>query len=109
MKGRAFFYSFKTRVTLVLILAMVSVTGLNNFLVYRFNLNTHFVQLRHSLMIIAQMAALAVDGETLQKIPLTWDGVRSPAYREVAAKLNKVLEMNKPLQYIYVLTKTKTP
>ena len=109
MKGRAFFYSFKTRVTLVLILAMVSVMGLNNFLVYRYNLNAHFGQLRHSLMIIAQMTALAVDAETLQKIPRTWDGVQSPAYREVTAKLQKVLEMNKPLQYVYVLEKTKTP
>jgi HD-GYP domain-containing protein (c-di-GMP phosphodiesterase class II) len=109
MKGRAFFYSFKTRVTLVLIFAMVSVTGLNNFFVYRFNLVSNFEQLRNSLIVIAQTASLAVDAETLQKIPLTWDGVRSSAYREVAAKLSKVLEMNRPLQYIYVLSKTKTP
>ena len=109
MKDRAFFYSFKIRVTLVLILAMVSVMGLNNYFVYRFNLTAHFGQLRHSLMIIAQMAGLAVDAEALQKIPQTWDGVRSPAYQEVNAKLQKVLEMNKPLQYVYILAKTKTP
>jgi putative nucleotidyltransferase with HDIG domain len=109
MKARAFLFSFKTKVTLVLILAMVFVTGLNNFFVYRFNLTSHFEQLRHSLMVIAQMAVLATDAEMLQKIPQEWDGVRSPAYREVAATLNKVLEMNKPLQYIYILAKTKTP
>ncbi|MFA5160217.1 MAG: HD domain-containing phosphohydrolase, partial [Candidatus Omnitrophota bacterium] len=109
MKGRAFFYSFKTRVTLVLILAMVTVTGLNNFFVYRFNLASSFEQLRNSLIVIAKTASLAVDAETLQKIPLTQGGVQSPSYREVAAKLDKVLEMNKPLQYIYVLAKTKTP
>jgi len=109
MKNKAFFYSFKTRVTLVLILAMVSVMGLNNFFIYRFNLISNFEQLRNSLMVIAKTASLAVDAETLQKIPLVWDGVRSPAYHEVSAKLNKVLEMNKPLQFIYVLAKTKTP
>ena len=109
MKRRAFFYNFKTRVTLVLILAMVAALGLNNFLVYRYNLTADFEQLRKSLIVIAQTASLAVDAETLQKIPRTWDGVRSPAYREVAAKLQKVLEMNKPLQFIYILAKSKTP
>ncbi len=109
MRGKAFFYSFKTKVTLVLILGMVFVTGLNNYFVYHFNLTSHFEQLRHSLKIIAQMAALAVDAEKLQDIPKTWDGVRSPAYREVAATLQKVLEMNKPLQYIYILERTKIP
>lgn len=109
MNRKTFFHSFRTRVTMVLILAMVTVTGLNNFFIYRFNLTSHFEQLRHSLMIISQMAALAVDAETLQKIPLAWEGVQSPAYRAVAAKLSKVLEMNKPIQYVYILTKTKTP
>ena len=56
MKGRAYFYSFKMRVTLVLILAMVFVTALNNFLVYRFDLAAHFQQLRESLSVIAQTA-----------------------------------------------------
>ena len=109
MKGGAFFYSFKTRVTLVLILAMVSVTAMNDFFVYRFNLASNFEQLRNSLIVIAQTASLAVNAETLQKIPLTWDGVRSPAYREVVEKLDRLLKMDKPLQYAYVLAKTKTP
>lgn len=109
MKGRFFFHSFKTRVTLVLILAMVFVTVLNNFFVYRFNLASQFEQLRNSLMMIARTAALSVDADTLQKIPLTWDGIRSPDYQAVSAKLTKVLEVNRPIQYIYVLAKTKTP
>ena len=109
MKGRAFFYSFKAKITLVLILAMVFAIGLSNFFVYRFNLAAHFEQLRNSLTIIAQTATLAVDAETLQKIPLTRDGVQSPAYREVAAKLGRVLGMNAPLRYVYILSKTGTP
>ncbi|HOW88563.1 MAG TPA: HD domain-containing protein [Candidatus Omnitrophota bacterium] len=109
MKGRAFFYSFKTRVTLVLILAMVFVTVLNNFFVYHSSITSQFERLRNSLMIIAATASLAVDADALQKIPLTWDGVRSPAYREISGKLSKVLELNAPIQYIYVLAKTKIP
>jgi len=109
MKNRTFFHSFKTRVTLVLVLAMVFVTVLNNFFVYRFNLTAHFEQLRNSLIVIARTAALSVDADALQKIPLTWDGVRSSAYQEVAGKLSRVLEMNAPIQYVYVLAKTKIP
>ncbi len=109
MKERAFFYSFKLKVTLVLILAMVFATGLSNFFVYRFNLVSHFEQLRNSLTIIAQTATLAIDAETLQKIPLTQDGIQSPAYREVTARLGKVLGMNAPLRYVYILSKTETP
>ena len=109
MKSRNFLYSFKTRVTLVLILAMVFVTGLNNFFVLRFDLASHFEQLRNSLKTIAQTAALTVNVETLQKIPLTREGERSPAYREVNRKLWKVRDMNKPVRYIYILAKTETP
>ena len=109
MKGRAFFYSFKTRVTLVLIFAMAFVIGLNNFFVLRFDLASHFEQLRNSLKVIAQTAALAVDVETLQKVPLTREGVRSSAYREVIGKLWKVRDMNAPIQYIYIFAKTEIP
>ncbi len=109
MKDRAFFYSFRTRVTLILILAMVFVTALNNFLVYRFDLAAHFQQLRESLAVIAQTATLAVDAEILQKIPQTREGVESPAYREVASKLGRVLGMNVPLRYVYILSKTGIP
>lgn len=109
MKNKTFLYSFRTKVTLLLILAMVFVTGVNNFLVYHFNLASHFERLRNSLKATAQMATLAVDADMLQKIPLTWDGVQSPAYRTVDAKLNKIRDMNAPIQYVYVLEKTKIP
>lgn len=109
MKKPGFFYSFKTRVTLVLILAMVTVTGLNNFLVYRSNLVSRFEELRNSLITIARTAALSIDAGMLQKIPLTWDGVRSSAYRQASGKLIKIRDANPVIRYIYVLTKTKTP
>ena len=109
MKNRAFLYSFKAKVTLVLILAMVFVVGLNNFFIYKADLVSHFEQLRNSLKAIAQTTTLAVDFATLQKIPLTWDGVQSPAYREMAAKLGRLRDVNLPIQYVYVLEKTKIP
>ena len=109
LKNRAFLYSFRVKVTLVLILAMVFVTAFSNFFIYRFDLAEHFQKLRESLTVIAQTAALVVDAEALQKIPLTRDGVQSPAYREVAGKIGKVLGTNTPLQYVYILAKTEVP
>ena len=109
MKGHAFFYSFKTRVTLVLILAMVAVTGLNSFLVYRSNIVSHFEDLRNSLITIARTASLSINSNTIQKIPLTWDGVRSSAYREASEQLAKIREVHASIRYIYVLSKTKVP
>ena len=108
-RWNSFFYSFKTRVTMTLILAMVFVVILNNFLVYRFNLSTHFEQLRNDLLIIAKTAALAVDGEEIERIPLTWDGARTMEYRVTSEKLKKIRDANNPLKYIYILTKTKVP
>ena len=82
--------------------------GLNNLFIFRYHLNDHFEQLRNSLKVVAATAAVAVDAETLQKIPLAWEGVTSPAYCQEAHKLLRILELNEPLQYIYILAKTKT-
>jgi len=93
---------------MVLILAMVFVVGLNNYFVLRYNLNSHFEQLRNSLKVIAQTAALAVDVNTLQQIPLTREGVFTAAYRKVSETLGRVRDLNTPIQYIYILSKTGT-
>jgi hypothetical protein len=60
MKHRNFFFNFKTRVTLVLVLAMVTVTGLNNFLAYRSNIVSHFERLRNVLITIAKTVVLSI-------------------------------------------------
>lgn len=109
MKIRSFFFSFKTRVTFVLILAMVFITGLNNFLILQNNLGSHFEQLRDYLKTIAQTAALAVDAETLERIPVTREGVYTSAYRDVSERLWKARDLNAPIQYIYIMAETKSP
>lgn len=109
MKHRAFLYSFKTKVTLVLVLAMIFVIGLNDFLVLRFNLHFHFKELRNSLMMIARTTALAVDANTLQKIPLNREGVYTSAYRDVSERLLKARSLNAPVQYIYIMMQTERP
>ena len=73
-RKRTFLNSFKTKVTLLLILAMVLSAGLCNLLLYKYALDSQFNQLREKLMIIAQTAALAIDGDLLVQVPLNKQG-----------------------------------
>ena len=98
--------SFRTRVTLVLVLSMLFVMSLGNFLIYKFSLNAQFNQLRERLMVIASTASLMIDADSLLRIPLNRDGINSPQYKVIADKLNKIKQVNPSLKYIYTMTKT---
>ena len=100
------FRSFKVKVTLALILSMLFSGAMSNFLIYKFALNSQFNQLRDKLMIIAQTAALVVDVDTLQQIPLNHEGINTPQYKIIAEKLRKIKKVNPPIRYIYTMTKT---
>ena len=91
---------------LVLILLMFFVAGLSNFLIYKFALDSQFNQLREKLMVVAQTAALLIDGDLLLQIPLTPDGINSPNYTIIAEKLKKIKEVNPPIKYVYAMVKT---
>jgi HD-GYP domain-containing protein (c-di-GMP phosphodiesterase class II) len=98
--------SFWIKATLALILSMLLVGAMSDFLIYKFALNSQFNQLRDTLMIIAQTAALAVDIDTLQQVPLNHEGINTPQYKIIAEKLRKIKEVNSPIRYIYTMAKT---
>jgi len=109
MKGiKAIFHSFRTKVTLVLILSLFFVACLSNFLVYRYALNAQFNQLREKLKVIAQTAALSVDPDLLMKVPLDMGGLDTPQYKIIAEKLMSIKKANHPIKYIYTMAKTDT-
>lgn len=99
--------SFRVKITLILILSLLFVGAMSNFLIYRFFLNSQFNELRSKLMIIAQTAALLVDADVLLKVPATPEGVYSSQYQIIADKLRKIKEVNRPIKYIYTMTKTE--
>jgi putative nucleotidyltransferase with HDIG domain len=105
-KRKIILKSFRTRVTLLLILSMLFVMVLSNFLVYKFTLNAQLNQLRERLMVIASTASLMVDADQLLQIPLNRDGVETPQYKSIADKLDKIKAVNPSLKYIYTMTKT---
>ncbi|MDL1985747.1 MAG: hypothetical protein LWX54_16465, partial [Deltaproteobacteria bacterium] len=101
------FRSFRAKVTLVLVLSMLFVGVMNNFLIYKFALDSQFDALRNQLMIIAQTAALTIDADTLMKVPLNPEGANTPQYKNIVRKLKKIKEINLPIKYIYTMTKTE--
>ena len=92
---------------LVLVLSMLFVGVLNNFLIYKFALDSQFDALRNQLMIIAQTAVLTIDADILMKVPLNPEGANTPQYKNIAPKLQKIKGINLPIKYIYTMTKTE--
>lgn len=99
--------SFRTRVTLALILSLLFVMGLSNLLIYRFSLNAQFNQLRERLVTIARTASLMIDATMLMQVPLERDGMNSAQYKIIASLLTRVKAVNPAIKYIYTMTKTE--
>jgi adenylate cyclase len=98
--------SFRIKVTLWLVLAMLILTGLSGILLERVAIDGQFNQLRERLMVIAQISALSIDVKTIQKIPLTRNGVNTRSYKQIKGQLQQILKASPSLNDIYILTKT---
>ena len=107
MKKIPFWDSFKFKVTLLLIVSLLSITTLSIFLVYKHTLDSQFQELRNRLMAIAQTAVLAIDVDTLLEVPLNKEGINSAQYKVIADKLKAIKEANPSVWYIYIMAKTE--
>jgi len=105
-KKPAFFRNFRWKVTLILIVSMILAGGLFNFFIYKYALDSQFKQLREKLMIIAQTAALSIDGDMLMKIPLDKEGMNTRPYRIVLEQLHSIKRIDPILKYVYTMAKT---
>lgn len=101
------FRSFRTKLTLILILAMFFSGALSNFIIYEYSLNSQLDQLRNNLMMLAQTAALLIDADKVLKIPLKEEGEQTEEYKGVAEKLLQIKKAAPALAYIYVLARTE--
>ncbi|MBM3248534.1 MAG: HD domain-containing protein [Candidatus Omnitrophica bacterium] len=98
--------SFQLKVTLLLVLSLFFIATLSNYLIYKFSYDSQFNQLRSKLKIIAQTAALFIDADVLQQVPLNKEGINSQAYKTIAEKLMSIKRVNPPIKYIYTMVKT---
>ena len=87
---------------------MILVGGLCNVFIYKYALDSQFEQLREKLMIIAQMAALSIDGDMLMRIPLNKEGMNTQPYRVVLELLHSIKRIDPILKYVYTMAKTDT-
>ncbi len=99
--------SFRWKVTAALIASTVTVVALSNAFIYSYALDAQFDQLRDKLKVVAQTAALFIDGDRLEEIPLTREGVESPAYQATLQKLKRILDANPPVRFVYIMTRTE--
>ncbi len=105
----SFFHRFSVRVTIALIASMCLVAALSNFFVYRYALDFQFKDLREKLIIIAQTAALTIDAEKLQQVPLERSGIETPQYHAIAHILKTIKRANSSIRYVYTMAKTTEP
>ncbi|MFC1703545.1 HD domain-containing phosphohydrolase [Candidatus Omnitrophota bacterium] len=103
------FRTFRTKVTLVLILSMLFVGALSNYLVYTFALKSQFSEIRKELMLMAQTAALFVDAETIQQVPLNQGGRNTVPFITIEEQLKRIRVIDPMITFIYTMKKTDTP
>ncbi len=100
------FSSFRAKLTLILIGAMMFSAGFCNVWIYQYALHDQFEQLRSRLMIIAQIAALSMDGDELMRIPLDKHGVETEVYKKISRQLTGIKNVDPSLKYVYTMTRS---
>ena len=106
-KNQFFFGSFRSKVTVALILSLFLVAAISNFLLYKFSYNSQFEQFREQLKMVAQTAALVVDPDILMQVPLQGpESVKSSQYKAVAEKLFEIKKTNPQILFIYTMGRT---
>ncbi len=109
-KVQNLFFSLRTKITITAILALLFVTTLSNFFICKFSVDSQFQQLRHQMMIVAQIASLLVEGDALTRVPLNREeGVASPEYKMIFGQFQKIKVLDPTIKYIYTLRKTDKP
>lgn len=104
-----FFRSIAAKVTAAIIGALLFVVLVNALLVQRFMLRAQFETLRSELMLVAQMATIAIDVDVLLSIPLGPEGMATPQYQLLAGKLDRIKREDPRIAFVYILTKTSRP
>ncbi|MFA5145373.1 MAG: HD-GYP domain-containing protein [Candidatus Omnitrophota bacterium] len=105
-KLNSFFSSFRMKVALVMVVSLLFAATLGNYFIYKFAFDSNFSQLRDKLKVVSQTAALAIDPEQLASVPLSREGINSPAYRAVVEKLAAIKQANTGIKFIYTMAKT---
>ncbi len=99
--------SFRTKITLLLILSMLFIGSVSNFFIYQYALSMQLNQLRDKLITLARTSSLFIDPDLVSKVPLNKKGIESPQFITIVEQLLKIRNANPSVLYIYIMGKTK--
>ena len=97
---------FRAKITMAFVAIVIVVTSLNSFIIYKLSVDAQINQLRENLMVVAQTAALMIDGNMICQIPLNRSGIDTTQYKIIARNLRKIKAANPSIKYIYTMKKT---
>jgi len=97
------------RFLVIFIAAILFLFAAGNFIFSQYRLENALQQTRERLMLIAANAALSIDVEVLQKIPLVQRGEGTLEYQSITDKLVLIKKINPTLKYVYIMTATDQP
>jgi len=99
------FKRFDFRVITALVATFSCVVIISDLIIFRFNYQAQLEGTRNQLKSIAQTAALLIDVDRLDQIPLNKAGMQTPAYNYIDDQLRKIKAANPQIEYIYILKK----
>jgi len=82
------------------------ITALANLAFFECSYNRELKKAREKLMLIASNASVLIDTDTLMQIPLRQDADKTPEYKFIFNKLDKIKEANPVVKYIYIMAAT---
>ncbi len=103
-----FFGSFRSKITVALVLSLFLVAAISSLLIYQFSYKMQFEQFREQLKMVAQTAALSVDPDVLLQVPLNREGAKSLQYDAIAEKLSQIKKANPKILFIYTMGRSAT-
>ncbi|MDD5546951.1 MAG: HD domain-containing protein [Candidatus Omnitrophica bacterium] len=106
VNNQFFFGSFRSKITVALVLSLFLVAAISSLLLYQFSYRAQFEQFREHLKMVAQTAAFTVDPDLLMQVPLDRDGVKSSQYNTIAEKLSQIKKANPQILFIYTMDRT---
>ncbi|MFC1809658.1 HD domain-containing phosphohydrolase [Candidatus Omnitrophota bacterium] len=91
------------KIALTLFLLIFAITSIALYFVYENTVNVKVQEVRSSLLMIARLTAVLIDGDQHKAIPLSKSGMKTPEYELIREKLRRVQKENPLIKYIYTV------
>jgi len=101
--------SFRFRLAVFFVLALVFMSAVSNFLISKYALSSQLEQLKQNLVTVATLAASFADPKKIDAVPLSSAAYNDENYRSIISKLSLLRNDVPRAEYVYILKKTDRP